>query len=192
MLVGIVGKSGSGKSFIAKSLEEKIDNSIWIDVDKVGHMSLNDNKIKAALINRFGLSILNDDSIDRKKLSDIVFNSEKELAFLNQLTELYIKDKIAQVINNNPNKIIILDWALLTETGFFELCDIKILVQSSKDLRAERVIKRDNVDISKFEAREKASYSYDNLNFDFVLKNNEQLDIQRMVNKIYEKSYICR
>lgn len=192
MLVGIVGKSGSGKSFIAKSLEEKIDNSIWIDVDKVGHMSLNDNKIKAALINHFGLSILNDDSIDRKKLSDIVFNSEKELAFLNQLTELYIKDKIAQVINNNPNKIIILDWALLTETRFFELCDIKILVQSSKDLRAERVIKRDNVDISKFEAREKASYSYDNLNFDFVLKNNEQLDIQRMVNKIYEKSYICR
>lgn len=192
MLVGIVGKSGSGKSFIAKSLEEKIDNSIWIDVDKVGHMSLNDNKIKAALINRFGLSILNDDRIDRKKLSDIVFNSEKELAFLNQLTELYIKDKIAQVINNNPNKIIILDWALLTETRFFELCDIKILVQSSKDLRAERVIKRDNVDISKFEAREKASYSYDNLNFDFVLKNNEQLDIQRMVNKIYEKSYICR
>lgn len=191
MLVGIVGKSGSGKSFIAKSLEEKIDNSIWIDVDKVGHMSLNDNKIKAALINRFGLSILNDDSIDKKKLSDIVFNSEKELAFLNQLTELYIKDKIAQVINNNPNKIIILDWALLTETRFFELCDIKILVQSSKDLRAERVIKRDNVDISKFEAREKASYSYDNLNFDFVLENNEKLDIKRTVNKIYEKSYIC-
>lgn len=192
MLVGIVGKSGSGKSFIAKSLEEKIDNSIWIDVDKVGHMSLNDNKIKDALINHFGLSILNGDSIDRKKLSDIVFNDEKELAFLNQLTELYIKDKITQVINNNPNKIIILDWALLTETRFFELCDIKILVQASKDLRTERVIKRDNVDISKFEAREKASYSYDNLNFDFVLKNNEQLDIQRMVNKIYEKSYICR
>lgn len=191
MLIGVVGKSGSGKSYLARKLSEYIENSIWVDIDKIGHSSLIDNNIKANLVNHFGVEILNNGVIDRKKLSNIVFNNKEALNYLNNLTEGYIKSQINNIILLNKNKTIILDWALLAETEFFELCDIKILVQASKDLRAERVIKRDSVDINKFEAREKASYSYDNLNFDFVLENNEQLDIKRTVNKIYEKSYIC-
>lgn len=191
MLIGVVGKSGSGKSFLARKLSEYIENSIWVDIDKIGHSSLTDVNIKEELINHFGISILDNGVINRKKLSNIVFSDKKELEFLNDLTEKYIINEIEKIITLNKDKIVILEWALLTETRFFELCDIKILVQASKNLRAERVIKRDNVDISKFEAREKASYSYDNLNFDFVLENNEQLDITRTVNKIYEKSYIC-
>lgn len=190
MLIGVVGKSGSGKSYLARKLSEHIENSIWVDIDKIGHSSLTDNNIKANLVNHFGVEILNNGVIDRKKLSNIVFNNKEALNYLNNLTEGYIKSQINNIILLNKNKTVILDWALLAETEFFELCDIKILVQASKDLRAERVIKRDSVDINKFEAREKASYSYDNLDFDFVLENNEQLDITRTVNKIYEKSYI--
>ena len=191
MLIGVVGKSGSGKSFLARKLSEYIENSIWVDIDKIGHSSLTDVNIKEELVNHFGIDILDNGVINRKKLSNIVFSDKKELEFLNNLTEKYIINEIEKIITSNKDKIVILEWALLTETRFFELCDIKILVEASKDLRAERVIKRDNVDISKFEAREKASYSYENLNFDFVLENNEQLDITRTVNKIYEKSYIC-
>lgn len=190
MLIGVVGKSGSGKSYLARKLSEHIENSIWVDIDKIGHASLTDNNIKANLVNYFGVKILDNGVIDRKKLSNIVFNNKEALNYLNNLTEGYIKLQINNIILINKTKTIILDWALLAETEFFELCDIKILVQASKDLRAERVIKRDSVDINKFEAREKASYSYDNLDFDFVLENNEQLDITRTVNKIYEKSYI--
>ena len=190
MLIGVVGKSGSGKSYLARKLSEHIENSIWVDIDKIGHSSLTDNNIKANLVNHFGVEILNNGVIDRKKLSNIVFNNKEALNYLNNLTEVYIKSQINNIILLNKNKTVILDWALLAETEFFELCDIKILVQASKDLRAERVIKRDSVDINKFEAREKASYSYDDLKFDFVLENNEQLDITRTVNKIYEKSYI--
>lgn len=190
MLIGVVGKSGSGKSYLARKLSEYIENSIWVDIDKIGHASLTDNNIKENLVNYFGVKILDNGVIDRKKLSNIVFNNKEALNYLNNLTEGYIKSQINNIILLNKNKTVILDWALLAETEFFELCDIKILVQASKDLRAERVIKRDSVDINKFEAREKASYSYDNLDFDFVLENNEQLDIKRTVNKIYEKSYI--
>lgn len=191
MLIGVVGKSGSGKSFLARKLSEHIENSIWVDVDKICHSSLTDESVKDALVNHFGVDILDNDVIDRKKLSNIVFNNKKELEYLNNLSEGYVKSQINNIITSSKDKTVILDWALLAETEFFDLCDIKVLVKASKDLRAERVIKRDSVDISKFEARERASYSYDNLNFDFVLENNEQLDITRTVNKIYEKSYIC-
>lgn len=191
MLIGVVGKSGSGKSFLARKLSEHIENSIWVDVDKICHSSLTDESIKKELINHFGVNILDNDGVDRKKLSNIVFNNKKELEYLNNLSEGYVKSQINNIITSSKDKTVILDWALLAETEFFDLCDIKVLVKAGKELRAERVIKRDSVDISKFEARERASYSYDNLNFDFVLENNEQLDITRTVNKIYEKSYIC-
>ncbi len=191
MLIGVVGKSGSGKSFLARKLSEHIENSIWVDVDKICHSSLTDESVKDALVNHFGVDILDNDVIDRKKLSNIVFNNKKELEYLNNLSEGYVKSQINNIITSSKDKTVILDWALLAETEFFDLCDIKVLVKAGKELRAERVIKRDSVDISKFEARERASYSYDNLNFDFVLENNEQLDITRTVNKIYEKSYIC-
>lgn len=190
MLIGITGKSGSGKSFLAQKLVEKINNSIWIDIDKIGHMSLNDEKIKNSLIEHFGSDIIMDNLVNRKKLSNIVFNNKNELNFLNNLTEKYIKNKIKQVIADNKDKIIILDWALLGETEFLNLCDIKILVKASQDIRAERIINRDKVNIEKFNAREKASYNYDETNFDFVLENNEQLDLTKVVSKVYEKSYI--
>lgn len=191
MLIGVVGKSGSGKSFLARRLSENIDNSVWLDIDKIGHASLTDNYIKEELINHFGISIITNGNIDRKKLSNIVFNNKDELNYLNCLTEKYIIDEIDKNITLNKDKIIILDWALLTETKFFDLCDIKVLVKADKKLRRERVIQRDNIEIEKFESRDRASYDYDDLEFDFVLNNDEQLDITRTVNKIYEKSYIC-
>lgn len=190
MLIGIVGKSGSGKSFLAQKIAAQIDNSIWIDIDKIGHDSLIDEDIKTVLNEHFGNKIMDNDMVNRKKLSDIVFGDGQELNFLNQVTEKYIKEKIQQIILNNQDKIIILDWALLTATDFFNQCDIKILVQADKNIRKQRIIDRDKVNIEKFEKREKASYDYNKYNFDFIVDNNKQLDLARMVNKIYEKSYI--
>ena len=65
MLIGVVGKSGSGKSYLARKLSEYIENSIWVDIDKIGHASLTDNNIKENLVNYFGVKILDNGVIDR-------------------------------------------------------------------------------------------------------------------------------
>jgi dephospho-CoA kinase len=58
MIICICGKSGSGKSTIAKMIQEKRPNSIHIDIDKIGHMSHKDEKVKKELITTFGKTIL--------------------------------------------------------------------------------------------------------------------------------------
>lgn len=190
MLIAVVGKSGSGKSFISQMLTNRIPNSIWVDIDRIGHESLTDYHIKEELIKYFGKRIMVDDTIDRKTLSNLVFNDKDKLKVLNELTEEYIKVKIQQVIVNNRDKIIILDWALLGETEFLDLCDIKILVKANQNIRAQRIINRDRVNIEKFNARERASYNYDEIKFDLILDNSQNFDLEKAVNKVYEKSYI--
>ena len=61
MIVCLCGKSGSGKSTIAKL----IPNSIHVDIDKIGHKSHSDYVVKEKLINTFGNSILTENKIDR-------------------------------------------------------------------------------------------------------------------------------
>ena len=40
MLIGICGKSGSGKSTISNTIKDYYDNVIIIDIDKIGLVSL--------------------------------------------------------------------------------------------------------------------------------------------------------
>ena len=50
-----------------------------------------------------------------------------------------------------------------------------------KDIRKERITKRDNITLEDFELREKATYNYDKNTFDVVISNEE--DFEREVIK---------
>ena len=45
MLIGICGKSGSGKSTISNIIKDYFDNTVIIDIDKIGHESYNDDQV---------------------------------------------------------------------------------------------------------------------------------------------------
>ena len=67
-IIGITGKSGSGKSFFASTLAQKL-NFTYVDVDKIGHKSTSDPEILKKLCEEFGNTILDENGIlNRKKL----------------------------------------------------------------------------------------------------------------------------
>lgn len=66
-IIGITGKSGSGKTTFASSLSKKIKCK-HIDIDKIGHQALLQPDIVDKLCNTFGNEILDEKGkIDRKK-----------------------------------------------------------------------------------------------------------------------------
>lgn len=182
MIIGICGKSGCGKSTLANQIIQlKNKKIVHLDIDKVGHNVLLIEDVKRELINSFGNTIIKNKNIDRKKLGELVFNSRKEMNKLSDITWKYMQIEIDEFINNNKDKIIILDWILLPISKYFNMCDIKILLDIPYEVRKQRTIKRDNISDEDFDLREKASWDYEEENFDYVLKNNEQKSVERLV-----------
>ncbi|MBQ7790382.1 MAG: dephospho-CoA kinase [Bacilli bacterium] len=180
MIIGICGKSGSGKSTIAKQIVSNHKNAVHLDIDKIGHLSHKNKEVKEKLINTFSSSILTNNEIDRKKLSVIVFSSKEEMKKLEKITWTFMENEIDKFIKENKDKIIILDYILLPLTKYFKQCDIKILMNIPYQIRKERVLNRDNITEESFVLRESSSIEYEEYDFDIIL-NNEQEDILRRI-----------
>ncbi len=179
MIISICGKSGSGKSTLAKRLMN--ENSSYLEIDKVGHKVLTLREVQEELIKNFGNEVVKLNVVDRKKLGEIVFNKRKEMSKLADITWKYMEREIDVFLENNKDKRIILDYLLLPLTKYFEMSDIKILLDTTLEERLKRTIKRDNITKEEFLLREKASIQYDESKFDYVLKNDEE--IKRLVKK---------
>lgn len=190
MLIGITGKSGSGKSTISK-LFKGYDESIQIvEIDKIGHESHKDSCVKENLLKTFGEKIFNEDfSVNRKILSDIVFNDKEQMSKLCNITLEFMERKIDSLIASSD--ITILDYALLPKLKFFKMCDIKILVTSSYSTRSNRVMKRDNISSKKYDEIDSNSLDYIDDEFDYIIENNFNIkQLRKAIGDIYENHII--
>lgn len=184
MIIGICGKSGSGKSTLSRTLASNLENATLLDIDKIGHSVLTIPEVKQELINAFGSEILGKDNVDRKKLGEIVFESRKDMQKLSDITWKYMQIEIDKFMSSNEGKIIILDWILLPISKYFEMCDLKVLLDIPYEIRKERAMKRDNISEDKFDLRERASIDFDINNFDYVIKRNNEDEFKRLVKSL--------
>jgi dephospho-CoA kinase len=125
-VIGLTGGILSGKSTIAQMLAEK--GAAIIDADKLAHEAYKpDTKLNRELVEEFGGDIRKaDGSIDRKKLSYIVFDNPDALARLNSITHPIMKD-IARAeierLRKDDASVIVLEGALLIEAKWTDLVD---------------------------------------------------------------------
>ena len=185
MIIGICGKSGCGKSTLANQIIELTNNkAIHLDIDKVGHKALLLPEVQKELINSFGESVVKENIVGRKKLGEIVFNSRNEMNKLSDITWKYMQIEIDNFLTIHKDKIIILDWLLLSISKYFDMCDIKILLDIPYEVRKQRAMKRDNISEEAFDLREKASIEFDESVFDYVLKTNDKEIVKRLVKSL--------
>lgn len=182
MIIGICGKSGSGKTTLASHLAKEYENAINLDIDKIGHNVLTIEEVKCELVHSFGNNILKDNMIDKKRLGHIVFTSRLEMKKLSGITWKHMKIQIDKFLIDNEDKTIILDWLLLPKTKYFKMCDITVLLDIPYEIRKNRAIKRDNISKEAFDLREKASMDFNANSFDYVIKEDNEEILKRLVN----------
>ena len=184
-IIGITGKSGSGKSTLTQLLAEKLKcNSV--DVDKIGHKATSDEKITKKLCEVFGNEILNSEGkIDRKKLGNIVFSSKDKMDILTDITWGYMQEILDEILKKETGETIILEWALLPISKYWEQCDTKIIIKAEDEERKNKVMQRDKISEEYFLKRDSGSIDYAPYEFDYIFENDYRLEtMQEMVNAI--------
>ncbi len=147
LLVGLTGGIASGKSLVAHLLRDL--GAHLIDADRIVHELLEPNQQAfREVLDHFGKDILLPDGcIDRRKLGEIIFNEQQQRAWLNSCLHPKVFDAyLAQVRgmrNRPPDTIIVLDAALLIETGYHRKMDRIIVVYADPEQQIERLTTRD-------------------------------------------------
>lgn len=140
--IGLTGGIGSGKSTVANLFKAKsID---VIDLDQIARDVVEPGTIAIKEIaEHFGKTVLLENgSLNRKKLGDIVFNNAKEKAWLESLLHPLIHAQQELIIEQSLSPYIVIEIPLLVENKRQNDVDRVLLIQSDKKKQIERAILR--------------------------------------------------
>lgn len=182
MIIGITGKSGSGKSYLSETIAKKIDAK-HVDIDKVSHRVLSLPNTKLFLKQNFGEQVFENGEINRKKLGRIVFGDEEKLNLLNEFCQFQIEKYIDEILLETHG-CVILDYALLPWLKHFKLCKIKVLLNADFETRYTRVSEREKISKDYFLSRDKSVKNYDKFQFDFVYDNISKQEADTLISTL--------
>ena len=175
-IIGITGKSGSGKTTLSTLLSKKLDCNV-VDVDKIGHEATQNCEIVKKLCETFGIQILEKDGkIDRKKLGNIVFADKEKMNILTDITWGYMQNILDEILQKEEKQTIILEWALLPISKYWDNTNIKILMTAKDNERKEKVIERDKISEEYFLKRDSNAIDYTKYQFDYIFENDYKLE----------------
>jgi dephospho-CoA kinase len=163
-LIGLCGRSGSGKSECGRIIEEM--GIAVIDCDKVYHELLEkDTPLLNELTGFFGKEILGKDgALNRKALGEIVFSDDRLLNKLNEITHKHILksvlERAGKAAPNSRSGLVVVQAPLLFESGFDKKCQKIVGVIAPEDKSIERLNIRDN--ITREQAEKRLSKQLDN------------------------------
>lgn len=148
LLVGLTGGIASGKSLVGRVFRDM--GAHLIDADRIVHCLLERNEQAwKEVLDHFGQDILlPNQEIDRRKLGEIVFNDEEQRAWLNRCLHPKVFEaflvSVRNLRNRPPDTIIVLDAALLIETGYNNKMDRTVVVYANLEQQLERLTQRDS------------------------------------------------
>ncbi len=166
--VGITGGIGAGKSIVCEILH-KWGIPVFM-ADQYGRRLLENNvSVHLKLKKEFGSHIFINNTPDRKAISDLVFYNKKNLYKLNNIIHPLVRSGFLEWCEKQSAQYVIEEAAILYESGSDKLMDKIIMVYCEKELRIERIIKRNGFNrnhieriiqnqMSDEEKKEKADY----------------------------------
>jgi dephospho-CoA kinase len=147
LFVGLTGGIASGKSVVARVFRDR--GAHIIDADKIVHTLLaKGQETTREIAAFFGKDILlPDGSVDRRKLGEIVFRDTEKRSWLNacihpRVFEAYTT-QVMHLRERDPGAIIVLDAALLIETGYQKQMDRLVVVYAEEEQQVQRLMARD-------------------------------------------------
>jgi len=194
MLLAVTGGIATGKSTVSGILEEL--GAPLIDFDLLARQVVEPGKPAwKEIVDSFGKGVVQDDGrIDRKRLSEIVFQDVGKRKKLEGITHPRIFEEfdrqVKEIASRDPDAIIQAGIPLLIELNLQHQFDKVLLVYAPQKTQVDRLMKRDrisreaamNILNAQVAINEKVRYA------DFVVHNEGSLeDTRRQVEAVWEE-----
>ena len=186
--IGITGGIGSGKTTVCRVFE-LLGIPVFYADDEAKSLMINDEILVNNIKKAFGeKAYLDAQTLNRKYISNLVFNSPKELEKLNGLVHPAVFRAFDVWCIQQKTPYILKEAALLFESDSYKKNYKNILVSCPLDLRIERVIKRDQSTKEKVLERIATQFTEEQKSAlaDYQIQNNEQEFIIPQVLKLHD------
>jgi dephospho-CoA kinase len=144
--VGLTGGLACGKSFVGRALADL--GCYLIEADKLGHAVMEPGgEAYDAIVQEFGRDVLDADGrINRPKLGAIVWHDPERLEMLTSFVHPPVRQReesrMAQIAQADPGAIVVVEAAILVETGRYKSFDRLIVATCSPEDQMERALQR--------------------------------------------------
>ena len=181
--IGLTGQTGAGKGYVGRYLETIGFNVLDTDV-YARKICEKNSPVLSLLANKFGNDIIVNGVLDRRLLADRAFASPEATEKLNSITH----PAILELCRKEAVFPSVLDAPLLFESKGDKMCYKTIAVLAPKELRLERIMKRDGITKEQALARMNAQRDEEfyKTNSDFTVINDGS-NIENQINKILEE-----
>jgi dephospho-coA kinase len=158
--IGLTGGIASGKSTVARKLEQL--GAVTIDADVLARdvVALGTEGLKA-VVARFGDSVLAaDGSLDRSALARVIFADPQARADLNAIIHPLVRERAAELEAAAPaGAVVVHVIPLLVETGQQDRFDAVVVVDTTVEEQLRRLTRRDGLTQTEAEQRVAAQAS---------------------------------
>ena len=194
LLLGVTGGIATGKTTVAKMLEEL--GAPIIDFDVLSRVVVEPDKPAwQDIVSFFGEQVLQEDrTLDRKKLSEIVFRDmekrKKLESFIHPRIGLEFQRLVEEYTSKDPNAIIQVVIPLLIETNMHPIFHNLLMVYTPEEVQIKRLMERDNIteEMARNMVRSQLSVEEKKGYCDLLIDNSGSLEeTRRQVEELWER-----
>lgn len=172
MKIGITGGIGSGKSTVCRLFARR-GIPVYDSDTQAKRLMREDGALRVKIVARFGAEIYRNGELDRARLAERVFGDGQALADLNARVHPAVMSDFVRWSARQKAPYVVLESALLFDSGLEGLVDRTVAVLAPEPLRIERACRRDGSDQEAVRRRIAAQTDDDTLRTraDYVLVN---------------------
>lgn len=152
LVIGLTGGIGSGKTTVSNQLAAYGITVVDADVVSREVVAIGSTGL-AEIVRHFGQAILLDDGqLNRTKLRELIFQSEKNKQWLNALLHPLIRENILEQLKNATSPYCVLSAPLLFENNLQQYTNRNLLIDVDLETQINRTTHRDQISIEQVKA----------------------------------------
>ncbi len=144
MIVGLTGGIGSGKSVVATIFQD-LGIPVYNSDSEAKLLMTNSTRVKNEILLLLGKKAYINGELNKTFIAKKVFKSPEILEKLNKIVHPAVREHFLEWVEQQTSPYVIQETALIFENDAQDKYDYIILIKAPKNLRVERVIKRDGI-----------------------------------------------